>query len=107
LSGKSEPDFAGCQLSASVRRRNNTYEAFVAVVPEPAGLALLVASGALAVGDRLVESNESFLVNLSSPTHASISDAQGIGTIRDDEPRISISDVTKYEAHRTATRPTR
>jgi probable HAF family extracellular repeat protein len=49
------------------------------------------------IGDRLPEPNETFGVNLSSPTNAIIADGQGTGTILDDEPRISISDVTKYE----------
>ena len=46
-------------------------------------------------GDRLAEPNETFVVNLSGPTNAVIADGQGVGTILDDEPRISISDVTK------------
>jgi hypothetical protein len=48
-------------------------------------------------GDRLPEPNETFVVKLSSPTNATIAEGQGVGTILDDEPRISISDVTKYE----------
>jgi probable HAF family extracellular repeat protein len=48
-------------------------------------------------GDRLPEPNETFVVNLSSPTNATIADGQGVGTIVDDEPHISISDVTKKE----------
>src|SRR5207249_219805 len=42
-------------------------------------------------GDRLPEPNETFVVNLSSPTNATIADGQGVGTIVDDEPRISIT----------------
>ena len=49
------------------------------------------------IGDRLPEPNETFAVNLSSPTNATIAAGQGVGTILDDEPRISISDVTKLE----------
>jgi hypothetical protein len=45
-------------------------------------------------GDRLGELNETFVVNLSNAT---IHDGYGEGTIVDDEPRISISDVTQYE----------
>ena len=48
-------------------------------------------------GDRLAEPNETFVVNLSSATNATIADGQGVGTIVDDEPRISISDVTQAE----------
>ena len=54
-------------------------------------------------GDRLAEPNETFVVNLSSPTNATIADGQGVGTIVDDEPRISISDVTKYEGKKNQT----
>lgn len=49
------------------------------------------------IGDRLGEPNETFVVNLSSPTNAIIGDAQAVGAIVDDEPRISISDVAKKE----------
>jgi len=37
-------------------------------------------------GDLLDEPNETFFVNLSSPVNATISDAQGVGTIVDDDP---------------------
>jgi hypothetical protein len=40
---------------------------------------------------------ETFAVNLSAPTNASIGDGRGIGTVLDNEPRISIGDVTKAE----------
>jgi hypothetical protein len=54
-------------------------------------------------GDRLPEPTETFAVNLSAATSATISDAQAIGTIVDDEPRISISDVTKNEGKKGQT----
>lgn len=47
--------------------------------------------------DRSAEPTENFAVNLSAPTNGLIVDSQGVGTIVDDEPRISISDVTKAE----------
>ena len=47
-------------------------------------------------GDRLAEPTETFFVNLSDPTNAFIADGQGVGTILDDEPRISINDVTGH-----------
>jgi Calx-beta domain/FG-GAP-like repeat len=50
-------------------------------------------------GDRLPEPNETFVVNLSSRTNATIADGQGAGTVRDDEPRISITDVSKAEGN--------
>ena len=57
----------------------------------------------LVSGDRLAEPNETFVVNLSSPTNATIADGQGVGTITDDEPRISIGDVTKSEGRKGQT----
>ncbi len=56
-------------------------------------------------GDTLGEPNETFLVQLQSPVNATITVGQGTGTIADDEPRISINDitVTEGEANTTAT----
>jgi hypothetical protein len=54
-------------------------------------------------GDRLLEPNETFVVNLSGATNANIMDARGTGTIVDDEPRISISDVAKREGRKNTT----
>ncbi len=52
-------------------------------------------------GDWYPEPTETFAVNLNSPANAMISDAQGIGTIVDDDqaPRISINDVSKREGN--------
>jgi hypothetical protein len=54
-------------------------------------------------GDRLGEPTETFAVNLSSPTNATIADGQGVGSIVDDEPRISIGDVSKTEGRKGRT----
>jgi hypothetical protein len=54
-------------------------------------------------GDRVGEANETFVVNLSQPTGAGIIRGQGFGTILDDEPRITISDVTQAEGRRGQT----
>src|SRR5436190_18124293 len=48
-------------------------------------------------GDRLAEPDETFAVNLTGATNATIADSQGVDTIVDDEPRISIGDVSKSE----------
>lgn len=49
-------------------------------------------------GDVLSELNESFRVELTDPINAAIVDAQGVGTIlNDDAVTISIDDVTVYE----------
>src|SRR5262249_43437992 len=51
-------------------------------------------------GARVGEPDESFFVNLASATNALIADSQGLGIVADDEPRISISDVTVQEGDR-------
>ncbi len=51
-------------------------------------------------GDTTVEPNEAFVVNLSSPTAATIADNQGQGTIsNDDLPSLSINDVSTTEGN--------
>jgi hypothetical protein len=50
-------------------------------------------------GDPLFEGNEIFNVNLSNPTNAVIADGQGVGTIVDDEPRISIEGTAVVEGN--------
>jgi hypothetical protein len=55
------------------------------------------------LGDRVPEPTETFAVNLSAATNATIGDGQGIGTILDNEPRISIRNVTKKEGSSGAT----
>jgi hypothetical protein len=55
------------------------------------------------LGDRFAEPDETFALNLSAPTNATIGDGQGFCNIIDDEPRISINDVTKSEGNGTKT----
>lgn len=57
-------------------------------------------------GDELVEANETFFVNLTNPTNATITTAQGVGTITNDDtattptvPGLSIADVTVVEGN--------
>jgi hypothetical protein len=52
-------------------------------------------------GDTLFESNETFFVNLSSAVNSTISKAQGVGTITNDDPppALSINDVTVNEGN--------
>ena len=74
----------------------NDYTADSGTLTIPAGQT----SGTITVlvnGDRLPEANEAFFVNLSGATNAIIADATGVGAIVDNEPRISISDVSKAE----------
>jgi len=52
------------------------------------------------VGDTVVEPDEMFFVNLSSPSHALIADGQAEGTIINDDvfvPTLSIDDVSVFE----------
>ncbi|MCW5958514.1 MAG: Ig-like domain repeat protein [Pyrinomonadaceae bacterium] len=54
----------------------------------------------LVTGDTNVELDETFFVNLTGATNATISDNQGQGTIlNDDTPAISINDVTVAEGN--------
>src|SRR5439155_21141461 len=51
-------------------------------------------------GDRVVESDEYFSVQLSNPTKgASIGNGTGVVTIMDNEPRIWINDASALEGH--------
>jgi hypothetical protein len=54
-------------------------------------------------GDRAGEANETFFVNLASPTNATIAGGRGVGAIADDEPRVSIGDVTRAEGKKGQT----
>jgi hypothetical protein len=49
------------------------------------------------VGDRIPEWTETFTLNLSASTYASIQDGNGTCTILDNEPQISIDDVSREE----------
>src|SRR5262249_10483941 len=50
-------------------------------------------------GDHGSEPDETFFVNLDSPTVASIADGQGVGTILDDDPDITITDLSATEGN--------
>ncbi len=56
-------------------------------------------------GDTKDEANETFNVDLSNPTNATISDNQGVGTINNDDtaPTISIDDVAVTEGNSGST----
>jgi hypothetical protein len=87
--------YATADISATA---GSDYTAASVTITIPAGRT----SGTFAIavtGDRLPEPDERFAVNLSGATNATISDEQAIGTIRDNEPRISISDVSKREGN--------
>ena len=55
-------------------------------------------------GDTAVESNESFFVNVSNVSGASVTDGQGLGTIlNDDSPALSIDDISANEGNGSTT----
>lgn len=49
-------------------------------------------------GDNLVETNERFLVNLSNPSEATLADAQGVGTILNDDVPVLMTEDTSISA---------
>jgi hypothetical protein len=51
------------------------------------------------IGNTISESNETFLVNLSSPVNATLADGQAVGSILDNDrvPGLSIDDITVTE----------
>jgi hypothetical protein len=69
----------------------------------PAGLSTYTFD--LAVnGDVSIEPNETFLVNVSNVSGASIGDGQGVGTIiNDDSPSLSVSDASAFEGNNGTT----
>ena len=81
-SAEAGSDYTGASGDVTVARGSTTQTFTVAVL-----------------GDRSAESTENFVVNLSAPVNATIRDGQGIGTILDDEPRISINDKSVSEGN--------
>jgi hypothetical protein len=92
-------NYATANITATA---GSDYTARSGTVVIPAGRTSATITVAV-TGDRLGEVDETFAVNLSSPTNATIADGQGVGSIVDDEPRISISDFTKAEGKRGKT----
>jgi probable HAF family extracellular repeat protein len=92
-------DYATADSTATA---GSDYQAVSGTLTIPAGQT----TGTITVwvnGDRLAEPNKTFLVNLSNLNFGAIADSQGFGSIVDDEPRISISDVTKREGRKNTT----
>jgi uncharacterized repeat protein (TIGR01451 family) len=55
-------------------------------------------------GDTAIEPNETFFVNVTNVSGATVTDGQGVGTIRnDDSPALSINDVSANEGDSGAT----
>lgn len=51
------------------------------------------------IADTAVEANETFMVNLTAPSGASILDGQALGTIQDDDGGFKINDLVKTEGN--------
>ncbi|MBK5963204.1 hypothetical protein CCR95_03640 [Thiocystis minor] len=52
------------------------------------------------IGDNVKEANETFVVNLSAPTGATLADGQGLGTLlNDDGPVLRMVDLSKAEGN--------
>jgi hypothetical protein len=53
------------------------------------------------IGEWVDEDDETFYLNLSNPTNVTIADAQGVGTIQDNDapPTLSINDITQVEGN--------
>lgn len=74
------------------------YQAASGTLTIPAGQT----SGTITIlvnGDELSEPDETFFVNLSSPTNGTIAKGQGVGMILDDEPYISIAGMSTAEGN--------
>ena len=81
------------------------YTASSGTVPLTNGGCRCATVGIPILGDTMTEGTETFAVNLSSPVNATIADAQGIGTIYDNEgpPSFVVTDVVGAEASGTFT----
>ncbi len=74
----------------------NDYTATAGTLTIPAGST----TGTITVpvkGDTAHEPDETFFVDLSNPGNATIADAQGLGTITNDDPAITVDDVAVAE----------
>jgi hypothetical protein len=91
--------YATADISAAA---GSDYMAASGTVTIPAGQTSATFTIAV-TGDRLAEPTETFAVNLTAAVNATIGDGRGIGTILDNEPRISISDLAKSEGKKGKT----
>ncbi len=106
LSNVSSQPVTVAYATANGTSAESDYQATTGTLTIPAGQTMGTIT-VLVNGDTNVEPNETFFVNLSSPSNATIADSQGLGTITNDDvqslPMLSISDVTKKEGHKGST----
>ncbi|HEX6187226.1 MAG TPA: FG-GAP-like repeat-containing protein [Pyrinomonadaceae bacterium] len=92
------PSFQQISVTAATADRTaasgSDYVAKSSTVNIPAGQTGVTFS-VLALGDTLSEPHETFLVNLTSPTNASLARAQAIGTILDNDPAALLVDSSQ------------
>jgi hypothetical protein len=100
LSSVSDQDVTVTYATANgTARARSDYRPISGTLLIPAGQT----TGTIAVlvnGDRRGEADEAFFVTLTGATNATILDGSGVGTILDDEPRISISDFGMAEGNK-------
>jgi hypothetical protein len=75
----------------------NDYVAQTGTLTFPAGATSQPVS-VWVLGDTVPERSETFFINLSNPTNATIADGQGLGTIQDDDFRITKLKVVGSDA---------
>ncbi len=87
--------------SISVRAQTANGSAILRVDYVPTNIVATIPPGATSqpvtikiIADALIESNETFFVNLSSPTNATIADSQGRCTILDDDFKVTAVERT-------------
>ena len=88
----------GSAIAAGAGIAENDYGATMTTVIIPAGQTSATV-GVPTIDESVFEGNETFLVNLASPTNATIADGQGLGTILDNQtaPTLSIGNVVVAE----------
>jgi hypothetical protein len=90
-------------LDGSATLADNDYQAASGTLTFNPGGLLTQTFTVQVVGDRLAEYGEYFSVRLTSPTNAFVADAQGVGSILDDEPYVSIVDSVSGSEGNTGT----
>lgn len=97
-SGTVTVDFATADGSTNPATANNDYTDTTGTLTFAAGQISKTISVPI-LGDVLDEDNETFFVNLTNATGALVSDAQGLGMIKDNDatPSLSINDINATE----------
>jgi Calx-beta domain-containing protein len=83
---------------------DNDYKSAAGILTFPAGTTKKSIS-VVVNGDKFNEANETFFVNLGSPSNATIADGQGQGTILNDDalPALAVRDISVHEGNSSTT----